>query len=104
MLKEQIRYIVSRSDYTKTMDASLNIWEGFNRRIFSICSTVWEVVQDVLCFDAPEGREFREDDFNERDVGTKDVLSFCWRALKESRFAETVPTQSPAFADIFSVY
>lgn len=45
-------------------------------------------MQDVLCFDAPEGHEISEDDCNEQDVGSKDMLSFCWRALKESRSVE----------------
>ncbi len=88
-LKEISRHIVSRTDYVKSLDTSLEKWEDFDRRIFSICSGVWEVVQDVLCFDAPEGHEISEDDFNEQDIGTKDILSFCWRALKESRSVET---------------
>lgn len=82
------RYIVSRTNYFKSLDASLDKWEDFDRRIFSICSGVWKVVQDVLCFDAPEGHAISEDDFNDQDVGTKDILSFCWRALKESRSVE----------------
>ena len=46
-------------------------------------------MQDVLCFDAPEGHDISEDEFNEQDIGSKDILSFCWRALKESRSVET---------------
>lgn len=42
-------------------------------------------MQDVLCSDAPEGHDTSEDDLIEQDIGTKDTLSFCWRALKESR-------------------
>ena len=42
-------------------------------------------MKDVLCSDAPEGHDISEDDLNEQDIGTKDALSFCWRALKESR-------------------
>ena len=91
-----VRYIVGRTDYVESLDASLDKWEVLDRRIFSICSGVWEVVQHVLCFDAPEGHEIGEDDFNEQDIGTKDVLSFCWRALKESRSVEMSPTQNLA--------
>ena len=80
----------------ETIDVSLDEWKGFDRRLSSICSGIWEVVQDVLCFDAPEGHDVSEDDFNEQDVGTKDVLSFCWRALKESRSTELSPTQNLA--------
>ena len=85
--------MVSHSDYSKSLDPSvaapLGKWEDFNRRIFLICASVWDAVHDVLCFDAPEGYDMGEDEINEQDVGTKDTLSFCWRALKESRSVET---------------
>lgn len=81
--------MVSRVDYVGSLDpspaAASQIWEAFNRRIFLISSGVWEAVRDVLCFDAPEGHDIGEDDPNEQDIGTKETLSFCWRALKESR-------------------
>lgn len=85
--------MVSRSDYVKSLDlsmaTSLRKWKDCNRRISLTSSGVWEAVQDVLCFDAPEGHEIAEDDLNEQDIGTKDALSFCWRALKESRSVDT---------------
>ena len=77
--------MVSRIDYVELFDASLNGWEGIDQRIISICSGVWDLVHDVLCSDAPEGYDFSEEDMLEQDIGTKDTLSFCWRALKESR-------------------
>ena len=80
----------------ETIDISLDEWKNLDRRLSSICSGIWEVVKDVLCFDAPEGHDVSEDDFNEHDVGTKDVLSFCWRALKESRSTKTSPTEAVA--------
>ena len=86
------RYMVSHVDYVDSLDpsvaASSGKWEDFNRRIFLISSGVWEAVRNVLCFDAPEGHDIGDDDPNEQDTGTKDALSFCWRALKESRFVE----------------
>lgn len=92
--------MVSRTDYVESLDssvaASLGKWEEFNRRIFLISSGVWEAVRNVLCFDAPEGHDIGEDDPNEQDIGTKDTLSFCWRALKESRSVETSPIQDLA--------
>ena len=80
------RYIVSRTDYVKSLDMSLVRWKDFDGRMFSICFDIWEVVHDVLCSDAPEGHNINEGDVNEQESGTKDTLSFCWRALKESRF------------------
>lgn len=57
-------------------------------------------MQDVLCFDAPEGHDISEDDFNEQDIGTKDILSFCWRALKESRSVKHHQHEIGPFADL----
>ena len=86
------RYIISCTNYTELLDASLEQWEAFDRRVSSICSKVWEVVHDVLCSDAPEGYDISEDEVNEKDIGPKDTLSFCWRALKESRSVEIPQT------------
>ena len=81
-------------DYIESLNASLDEWEGIDKRIVSICSGVWDVVKDVLCSDAPEGYDISEDELSEQDIGTKDTLSFCWRALKESRSVETAVTQN----------
>lgn len=45
----------------------------------------WEIVKPILCNDAPEGYALDE---GEEDAGinTKDLLSYCWRTLKESRY------------------
>ena len=51
-------------------------------------------MKDVLCSDAPEGYDISEDESIEQDIGTKDTLSFCWRALKESRCVQTTVTQN----------
>lgn len=56
-----------------------------NERIMEICDGVWEAVRVILCFDAPEGTDTIEDEPEAADVGAKDTLSYCWRALKESR-------------------
>ena len=79
------RYIISRIDYVESLNVSLDEWEGIDKRIASICAGVWDVVKDILCSDAPEGYDDDEDELIEQDIGTKDTLSFCWRALKESR-------------------
>ena len=57
-----------------------------NNRIFSCCLQIWDVVKGVLCVDSPEGYEPGEFEGSDLDIGPKDTLSFCWRALKESRF------------------
>ncbi|KAL8672193.1 MAG: hypothetical protein Q9168_003325 [Polycauliona sp. 1 TL-2023] len=58
-------------------------WRDNIHRLLRIASDVWEAVKHILCADAPEGYEPDALD-NQTPVGTKDMLSFCWRALKES--------------------
>ncbi|KAK5006117.1 hypothetical protein LTR60_006059, partial [Cryomyces antarcticus] len=52
-------------------------------------------VKDVLCDDAPEGHV--PDDFDEEDeITTKDISSYCWRAVKEaSLVARAIVTHAP---------
>ena len=90
ILTTDVRHIVSHPDYFATLDRStksaLDWWRKFTERIHLICRDVWGVVRHTLCFDAPEGHEIDEE-VDDVDIGTKDILSFCWRALKESRLA-----------------
>ena len=57
--------------------------------MLTICENVWEAVRAILCLDAPEGNSVADEMANEEvddlNIGTKDTLSYCWRALKESR-------------------
>ena len=42
-------------------------------------------MKEFLCIDSPEGQASEEDETDGLEIGTKDTLSFSWRALKESR-------------------
>jgi len=92
------RHITSRSDYWSVLSASTtcgpDVWTDYNERIMAICDDVWIAVRDVLCFDAPEGIKVGDEEAEDVDVGTKDTLSYCWRALKESR---SVPISAWAY-------
>lgn len=70
-------------------DAGLGFWEQLHQRLFRNCEDVWEVVRGVLCIDSPEGRGSEEDEMDGLDIGTKEKLSFSWRALKESRLVSS---------------
>ncbi|KAL8734098.1 MAG: hypothetical protein Q9181_003306 [Wetmoreana brouardii] len=63
--------------------AYLRIRSEIGSRLLHVALHVWEGVKSVLCADAPEGYEVEGQD-EPTAVGTKDLLSFCWRALKES--------------------
>lgn len=45
---------------------------------------IWAAVKDVLCYDSPEGHIPQElEDMDE--LNTKDLLSYSFRAIQESR-------------------
>ena len=61
---------------------------GILVRLHKSFHDVWSCVYETLCNDAPEG--FVPEELEEEDIGTKDVLSYSWRALKESRLANHI--------------
>lgn len=81
--------MTSRLDYgtllISSTSAGSDTWDSLNQRILNLCDNIWEAVRAILCFDAPEGLDVTEEDVDDQDIGTKDTLSYCWRALKESR-------------------
>jgi hypothetical protein len=60
-------------------------WRSVHDRIVSICDKIWHEVKPVLCVDSPEGHS--DEPAEDLAVGPKDVLSYSWRALRESRYA-----------------
>ena len=82
------RHVICSSEFRSLVSNAQRGWSAWNctiDRILVCCGEVWKVVRRVLCFDSPEGFELEDDDDNDVSVGTKDTLSFSWRALKESR-------------------
>lgn len=59
------------------------IWRSVHDRIVWICDKVWQEVKPVLCIDSPEGHS--DEPLEDLSVGPKDILSYSWRALRESR-------------------
>ncbi|KXT12951.1 hypothetical protein AC579_4056 [Pseudocercospora musae] len=55
---------------------------GKARTLFDDLVRVWELVKPILCDDAPEG--YLPEELKETPNSTKETLSYCWRALKES--------------------
>ncbi len=84
-----LRYIISRPDFYDSLadhyDTREGTWRQLNQRLFKNCKDVWGAVKGVLCIDSPEGHVSEEDEIDGLDIGTKDTLSFSWRALKEAR-------------------
>ena len=59
-------------------------WEDLQYRIIASCSNIWEAVKDILCSNSPEGH-IPEDVDDIESIDTKDVLSYSFRAIHESR-------------------
>ena len=66
---------------SNTPDAAA--WRSVHDRIVAVCNKVWQEVRPVLCIDSPEGHS--DEPVEEFSVGPKDLLSYSWRALRESR-------------------
>ena len=61
-------------------------WIDLQSRMIGCCTRIWAAVKNVLCNDSPEGH--LPQDFDEIDIlDTKDVLSYSFRAVHESRLA-----------------
>lgn len=52
-------------------------------RLLTCCEQVWEAVQAILCDDSPEGH-LPQDLDDVKGLDTKDLLSYCFRAVDES--------------------
>ena len=83
------RYIIGRRDvllaFQNASKASATAILDLKLHLLQCCTDTWLGVHDVLCYDAPEGRNLTDEEGDDVDMDGKDVLSFCWRALKESR-------------------
>ncbi|PLB55905.1 HEAT repeat protein [Aspergillus steynii IBT 23096] len=81
-----LRYIVSTTDFHALISGpespNYENWRSTHARIVSICDKIWNEVKPVLCIDSPEGHS--DEPAEGLSVGPKDILSYSWRALRES--------------------
>ncbi|KEQ95613.1 hypothetical protein AUEXF2481DRAFT_79436 [Aureobasidium subglaciale EXF-2481] len=80
-----LRYIVEKSGFYQTMSTNVDAFSHLQtlyKRLYHIFRQIWSCVHDTLCNDTTEGVAAEEPE--EEEIGTKDVLSYSWRALKES--------------------
>jgi hypothetical protein len=74
-------------DYSQANSEEVDIRIQLNDlqiRIVASCSRIWKAVRDVLCNDSPEGH-LPQDLDEASDIDTKDILSYSFRAIHESR-------------------
>ena len=69
-------------------EETITRWDNLQWRILSSCSRIWEAVSDILCNDSPEGY-LPEDIEDIETIDTKDILSYSFRAIHESRYSST---------------
>ncbi|KAK0823527.1 hypothetical protein LTR73_008430 [Friedmanniomyces endolithicus] len=86
-LLTSMRYISERSQESFFHESEYLV------RLVEAFDGIWEVVKPVLCDDAPEGYTPGHADHTE-EISTKDTLSYCWRALKESSMLLSTLQQS----------
>lgn len=83
-----LRYIILTPSFfsliSEQSDAHYTEWEPVHSRIVSISDRIWNEVKPVLCVDSPEGHT--DEPTEDLMVGPKDILSYSWRALRESRY------------------
>jgi hypothetical protein len=79
-----LRYIILMPEFYTLVSSDDNsvAWRSIHGRIVNICDRVWQEVKPVLCIDSPEGHT--DEPIEDLSVGPKDILSYSWRALRES--------------------
>ncbi|KAI9376069.1 putative death-receptor fusion protein-domain-containing protein [Aspergillus egyptiacus] len=81
-----LRYIVSSPNFYSLVSAEgsseSDNWKLIHSRISALCDKIWIEVKPQLCIDSPEGHA--AEPIEDLKVGPKDILSYSWRALRES--------------------
>ena len=85
-LTQLIRYILEKPNLYNTSHSpeQLSKWRTLYARLYDGMQRVWQDTHDILCNDAPEGYMPEELEGDASSLTTKDILSYSWRALKES--------------------
>ncbi|KAG8212344.1 Cell cycle-associated protein [Trichophyton interdigitale] len=95
-----LRYIMASPNFHSLISSdndSEPAWRHVLNRTLLLCETMWSDVQAVLCVDSPE----REHGNSSVDLlGPKDILSCCWRALRESSLLLNAILSNTSFAPL----
>lgn len=84
-MAHRIRYITSKGVAARRGSTELSTSFNPTTALAQLCESIWDLVRALLCADAPEGSSLADKtdlDFDQ----DKEALSFCWRALQESRY------------------
>ena len=94
-----LRYILGNPSFSNSLheldNPNANDQKGIIERVLDVCQQVWSKVSIRLCVDSPENST---DDAEEDSVGgPKDLLSYSWRALRDSSLLIRAFLDSPTF-------
>ncbi|KAF2101025.1 hypothetical protein NA57DRAFT_74618 [Rhizodiscina lignyota] len=97
-----LRYLLEQANFYHRLSSAPSDavvrWKTLHQRIYASFPVIWTIVRPVLSNDAPEGYVLEDSD-DVPDMTTKDVLSYCWRALKESSALQRIMiTKTPSSA------
>lgn len=82
------RYIWQVLANANNQDMDPEPFRQLQRRIVKCCQDAWDIVRHVLCDDSPEGH-LPEELEDIEGLDTKDLLSYSFRAIHESRYVQT---------------
>ena len=68
------------------LGAGVNTMEDMWVTLIKVCKEVWAMLRPQLCVDSPETAT----DETGENGGPKDLLSYSWRALRDSRYVQTI--------------
>ncbi|CCG80987.1 Putative uncharacterized protein [Taphrina deformans PYCC 5710] len=84
-----LRYMIESLEYqSEHGQQKIDHWSKLYSRIIKSCKHIWETIKEVLTDDSPEGKlpasvDLLQNDFL-RGQDAQVILSFCWRALRET--------------------
>ncbi|KAK9238877.1 putative death-receptor fusion protein-domain-containing protein [Lipomyces kononenkoae] len=93
-----LRFVFAQIDYdTEKAKGKAAYWRWLHERLIRLAYSVWNIVEKILCHDAPEGNlpEEIEEQYlaaleEQYGPATQLILSYAWRAIGESSGLLTV--------------
>ncbi|KAL4803456.1 putative death-receptor fusion protein-domain-containing protein [Aspergillus unguis] len=93
-----LRYIIASPKFytlVSVESGGFENWASIHSRLSSICERIWYEVKPQLCIDSPEGHA--AEPIEDLKVGPKDILSYSWRALRESSLLVHATLSNPTY-------
>jgi len=83
-LFESLRMVLKSVYRIGPAEETLPLWKAVHERVFRACEEIWRLTKAPLCFQSPEGHVPSDMDEEDEDMDAQTVMSYSWRAVKES--------------------